>query len=291
MTPPLIVRNVSRSFGRTRALRGVSLEAGSGILGLLGPNGAGKSTLMHILATYLRPTEGTVLWRGTDIAEDPDALRSELGYLPQDFGVYDNLTPVEFIEYIGALRKTGSGGSTGHVTDVLELVGLSDVRNRPLGTFSGGMRQRVGIAQALVSDPDLLIVDEPTVGLDPGERVRFRNLLGELASRRVIVLSTHLVADIEAAASTVAILRRGELLARATPEELVERVVGAVWEWTVPRSELSATKRDHRISQVRQRDDGVEVRAVSRRRPVERATSVRPTLEDAYLSLLDGEGR
>ena len=173
----LTIDRVSKRYGRnTLALQDFSLELGSGVLGLLGPNGAGKTTLMSILATITKPTSGTIRWNGTDLAVDPNAIRRVLGYLPQDFGVYPNLNAIEFLEYLAAVKGLDSTTVRRRIDELLNLVNLTDVRKRPLGGYSGGMRQRIGIAQALLNDPKLLIVDEPTAGLDPEERVRFRNL-------------------------------------------------------------------------------------------------------------------
>ena len=200
------------------------------MLGLLGPNGAGKSTLMRILATITKPTEGRVRWNGEDIATSPDGLRSVLGYLPQDFGVYPNLTAVEFLEYLAAVKGLESGVARRRIDELLALVNLTDARKRPLGGYSGGMKQRIGIAQALLNDPKLLIVDEPTVGLDPEERVRFRNLLSDLGGERIVILSTHIVSDVEAAANEIAIVDRGRLLTHAEPEALLAGVqLPATW--------------------------------------------------------------
>jgi len=177
----LRIEQVGKRYGRdVWALRAFTLDLAPGVLGLLGPNGAGKSSLMRILATVTRPTEGRVTWDGVEIAREPDVLRRVLGYLPQDFGVYPNLTPREFLDYLAAARGLDARAARARIADLLELVNLTDARDQPLGGFSGGMRQRVGIAQALLNDPRLLIVDEPTGGLDPEERVRFRNLLSDL---------------------------------------------------------------------------------------------------------------
>lgn len=286
--PALVLDDVGKRYGDVWGVRDVSLELGSGVLGLLGPNGAGKSTLMRILTTSHRPSEGTVTWNGTDVATDPDAVREVLGYLPQDFGVYPDLTAREFLEYLAALRGLGRSGANERIAELLDLTNLRDAADRRLSTFSGGMRQRVGIAQALLTDPALLVVDEPTVGLDPQERVRFRNVLSALADDRVVVLSTHIVPDVEATASEVAVLNDGRLVTHSTPERLLSRVEGHVWEWTVSGDELQDVKDAHRVSTTARRRDGVHVRTVGRERPGPFATPVEPTLEDAYLALLDG---
>ena len=210
----LTVEKLSKRYGRAaQALRDVDLRLEPGVLGLLGPNGAGKSTLMRILATVTRASSGRVLWNDEDIARNPDVLRDVLGYLPQDFGVYPNLNALEFLEYLAAVKGIAASAARKRIGELLELVNLSDAAKRPLGGYSGGMRQRVGIAQALLNDPQLLIVDEPTAGLDPEERVRFRNLLSELSGERIVILSTHIVSDVEAVATSIAILAHGQLLA------------------------------------------------------------------------------
>src|ERR1700733_3735003 len=275
-----------RYSGGVQALSNVSITLGPGVLGLLGPNGAGKSTLMRILATITQPTSGKVLWNNSDVARNPDALRDVLGYLPQDFGVYPNLSALEFLEYLAAGKGIAAGAARRRIAELLELVNLTDVAKRPLGGFSGGMRQRVGIAQALLNDPQLLIVDEPTAGLDPEERVRFRNLLSELSGERVIILSTHIVSDVEATATDIALISSGTLVAHATPEELLRRVEGKVWEGVVPSTELQSIKQQYLVSGTARRADGVHVRMLAPSAPTG-AQPIAPTLEDAYLYCLN----
>jgi ABC-2 type transport system ATP-binding protein len=214
----LTLENVSKRFrGGNYGVRDVSLTLTGGVVGLLGPNGAGKTTLMQMIATITRPTAGRIVFRGEDLARNPDAIRRTLGYLPQDFGVYDNLTALEFLGYIAALKGVRDRA---RIMSMLELVNLHHVANRVVGGFSGGMRQRLGIAQALINDPDLLIVDEPTAGLDPEERVRFRNVLAEIGFTKLVILSTHIVSDIESIATQIAIMREGSLIKLATPQEM-----------------------------------------------------------------------
>ena len=282
----LIIDKVSKRYGSNNwALRGFSLELGPGVLGLLGPNGAGKTTLMSILATITRATEGNVTWNGTDLATSPDTLRAVLGYLPQDFGVYPNLNAVEFLEYLAAVKGLDGTTSRRRIEELLDLVNLTDVRKRPLGGYSGGMKQRVGIAQALLNDPQLLIVDEPTAGLDPEERVRFRNLLSELSGERIVILSTHIVSDVEATATSIALISQGTLVAHAPPEKLLAEVEGKVWEWTIPSADLTTAKQKYLISSTTRRSDGVHARVLARQAPA-RAVPVLPNLEDAYLFCL-----
>jgi ABC-2 type transport system ATP-binding protein len=279
----LVIDNVSKRYrGDVWALRGFSLELQPGVLGLLGPNGAGKSTLMSILSTITRASEGTVRWNDVDIARHPDALRSVLGFLPQDFGVYPNLNALEFLEYMAAVKGLETKTARRRIDELLTLVNLNDVRKRPLGGFSGGMKQRIGIAQALLNDPQLLIVDEPTAGLDPEERVRFRNLLSELSGERIVILSTHIVSDVEATATDIALIAKGMLVAHATPEQLLREVEGNVWEWVIPSSELNAAKQRYLISNTARRSDGVHARVLAPEAPAG-ALPVAATLEDAYI--------
>jgi ABC-2 type transport system ATP-binding protein len=283
----LVVEAVSKTYrGNVRALRDFVLTLRPGVLGLLGPNGAGKSTLMRILATVTRPTSGRVLWNGDDIAQRPDALRGVLGYLPQDFGIYPNLTALEFLGYLAAVKGIRTATARQRVRDLLELVNLADAARRPLGGYSGGMRQRVGIAQALLNDPELLIVDEPTAGLDPEERVRFRNLLSELSGERVVILSTHIVSDVEAVATEIALIARGQLIAHGPPEALLSAVNGKVWEVVVPSGELPALREKHLVSSFAHRSDGVHARVIGSSAPRSEARALDPSLEDAYLAAL-----
>ena len=270
-------------------LRDFTLELRPGVLGLLGPNGAGKSTLMRILATITKATTGRVTWNGTDIAKSPDVLRAVLGYLPQDFGVYPNLTVVEFLEYMAAIKGLDSKSAKKRIDELLQVVNLVEAVKRPLGGYSGGMKQRVGIAQALLNDPKVLIVDEPTVGLDPEERVRFRNLLSDLSGERIVILSTHIVSDVEATATRIALVNKGQLLRESAPEELLKEIERKVWEWTVTSAELVTLKQKHIVSGTIRRSDGVQVRVVSESQPDPNAQSISPNLEDAYLYFIGGK--
>jgi ABC-2 type transport system ATP-binding protein len=269
-------------------LRNFSLDIKPGILGLLGPNGAGKSTFMRMLATITKPTDGVILWNNIDVVRSPDTLRAILGYLPQDFGVYPNLNAVEFLEYMAAIKGLDSTTAKKRIDELLELVNLKDAAKRPLGGYSGGMKQRVGIAQALLNDPQLLIVDEPTVGLDPEERVRFRNLLSDLSGERIVILSTHIVSDVEATATRIALVNKGKLLCESAPEDLLGELEGKVWEWSVSSDDLTALKQKHIVSGTIRKSDGVQVRAVSTTQPEAQARNVDPNLEDAYLYFIGG---
>lgn len=279
----LEIRSVGKRYDDVWALRDVSLEADRGVVGLLGPNGAGKSTLMRILATITRPTDGRVLWRGRPLDDEPDRLRRVLGYLPQEFGLYPKLTAREFLRYLASAKGLSADQ---RVDELLTLVNLREAADRALEGFSGGMRQRVGIAQALLNDPELLIVDEPTVGLDPEERARFRSLLSELAGDRIVLLSTHIVSDVEAAAERIAVLDDGRLRASGAPEELLSAVEGRVWELVVDSGRLPELRSRYPVASAVHRADGAHVRLVAGEPPSDDARPAAPTLEDAYLDLM-----
>jgi ABC-2 type transport system ATP-binding protein len=292
MAVELKIDNVSKQYRKDIwGLHDFSLTLTPGVLGLLGPNGAGKSTLMRILATITKPTGGKVTWNGTEVAKDPNTVRRVLGYLPQDFGVYPNLTPQEFLEYIAAAKQVVGKVARDRIDGLLQLVNLTDARNRPLGGFSGGMKQRVGIAAALLNDPQLLIVDEPTAGLDPEERVRFRNLLSDMSGDRIVILSTHIVSDVEAVATEIALIRSGSLLGHASPEKLLQSLDGKVWEAVISSDHLADFKKQWLVSGTMRRSDGVRVRVVSDTRPTPDAQAVPPNLEDAYLYFVSGSSR
>ena len=287
----LTVSHLSKQYRRNLwGLRDFDLELGPGVIGLLGPNGAGKSTLMRMLATITQPSEGTVKWNGVDIVKSPETIRAVLGYLPQDFGIYPNLSGLEFLEYMAAIKGMDAKSSRRRIEELLTVVNLVGAARRPLGGYSGGMKQRVGIAQALLNDPQLLIVDEPTVGLDPEERVRFRNLLSDLAGERIIFLSTHIVSDVEAAATEIVVINKGRKLLHAAPEKLLQLLDGKVWQWIVPSADLPALKQNHILSGTVRRQDGVQVRVVSDAPPAPEAQVIPPSLEDVYLYLVSQNG-
>ena len=268
-------------------VRDLSFSVRGGVLGLLGPNGAGKTTLMQMLATITKPTAGAIRFRDVDVVANPDALRRRLGYLPQDFGVYDNLTAFEFLSYFAALKGVRDAK---RVHAMLETVNLHAVAKRTVGGFSGGMKQRLGIAQALINDPDLVIVDEPTAGLDPEERVRFRNVLSDLGAGRLVILSTHIVSDVESIATEIAIMRQGTLLALAPPEELLRQASGSVWEVVLPSERFDVVRRTMHVSGAVRKTDGVHARIVAPERPSADAVAAEPTLEDAFLFTMNFAG-
>jgi ABC-2 type transport system ATP-binding protein len=279
----LTIESVSKRYrSGTVAVDNLSLSCGTGIVGLLGPNGAGKSTLMQMIVTLTRPTSGRILFQGRDVQREPDYVRARLGYLPQDFGVYDSVTAFEFISYLGGLKGIRSRSK---VMEVLEVVNLHALAHQAVRTFSGGMKQRLGIAQALVNDPELLIVDEPTAGLDPEERIRFRTLLSTLGRTSLVILSTHIVSDIAAAAGHIAVMQKGRLLTIGTPEEILSSASGRVWEAVLSSAEFEHQRSELRISSALQKADGVHLRFVGPGGSSIGATPVEPELDDAYLLL------
>jgi ABC-type multidrug transport system ATPase subunit len=280
----LKIENVSKRFrAGNYGVRDLSLEAKSGVIGLLGPNGAGKTTLMQMIATLTRPTSGRILFHGEDVAKRPNDLRRKLGYLPQDFGVYDNLTATEFLSYFAALKGVRSKQ---RVMEMLESVNLHGVAHRTVGGFSGGMKQRLGIAQALINDPELVIVDEPTAGLDPEERVRFRNVLSEIGFGKLVILSTHIVSDVESIATEIAVMKNASLLTIATPETMLRRCEGHVWQSVVASGQFDQLRTTLKISSAVRKPDGVHIRFVGPS-PEIAATAAEPELEDAFLYLMN----
>jgi len=282
------IASLTKTFGRVEALRRVDLSIGRGMFGLLGPNGAGKTTLMRILAGIVQPTAGTVRVGGSDHATDAGkrATKSILGYLPQELGMYPELTAEQLVDYMAILKGIDDGRlRRKRVEDVLEMVALSAVATRKIRTFSGGMKRRVGIAQALVNDPKLLIVDEPTAGLDPEERIRFRNLLVRLAGERTVLLSTHIVEDIGQTCRDLAVLGKGRILFRGSPADLAGVAEGHVWSLVTPRVEEPAEGTT--IVSMLHLADGVQLRVVGPR-PGPQATPAAPSLEDGYVRLMQG---
>lgn len=280
----LTIEKVSKRFrAGNYGVRDLSLEVKSGVIGLLGPNGAGKTTLMQMIATITRPTSGRILFHGEDVVKRPNALRRRLGYLPQDFGVYDNLTATEFLTYFAALKGVRSKQ---RVMEMLESVNLHGVANRAVGGFSGGMKQRLGIAQALINDPELVIVDEPTAGLDPEERVRFRNVLSEIGFGKLVILSTHIVSDVESIATEIAVMKNGALLTLATPETMLRMCEGHVWQSVVSSEQFEQLRPTLKISSAVRKPDGVHIRFVGSS-PAIVANAAEPELEDAFLYLMN----
>ncbi len=278
----LEIRDVVKTFGKdVTAVDGVSLTLEAGVVGLIGHNGAGKTTLMQMIATLTRPTSGQILFRGVDIAARPDAIRCRLGYLPQDFGVYPNLSALEFMQYFAALKGVRDPARIGRL---LELVNLHEQAKRPAASFSGGMRRRLGIAQALLADPDILIVDEPTAGLDPEERLRFRNLLAELAFDKLVIMSTHIVSDVESIAGRLAIMRSGKLVAFETPAAILAKARGQVWSASVGAAQYDELRARVHVLHAQRQGETMALRIAHARSPCQGASAAEPSLEEALMA-------
>jgi len=275
-----------KHYGKFQALDHVSLTIGRGMFGLLGPNGAGKTTLMKIVTTLLRPTSGQIMVNGHSVEADPHYVRQNLGYLPQEFGFYRGLNAYELLDYIGTMKHIARLQRREQIERVLEEVNLTKEAKRHVGGYSGGMKQRLGIAQALLGDPALIVVDEPTAGLDTEERIRFRNLLARISGQRVVVLSTHIVADIEASCTQVAVLNRGRLVFNGTPAQLVDQAREKVWEIEVPTSEYEAIEALYPIISSRIENGVMTLRVVAAEKPLGRTVSIQPGLEDGYVVVM-----
>ena len=289
----LEIRNLVKVYpGPVAALQGVSLEVPQGMFGLLGPNGAGKTTLMRIVAGLLEPTSGTVHFNGEDIVDDPRRIRRQLGYLPQDFGFYPHLTGESMLRFLLVLKGVQAPhGMKNLAAELLDRVNLSYAAKRKVKGYSGGMRQRLGIAQALAGDPKLLVVDEPTAGLDPEERLRFYRLLAELAEDRTVLLSTHIVDDISVLCPRVAIMYNGRFVADTTPAEARGRLAGTIYQGEVEKDDLAAFDQDYRVTQAILIEGRNQVRIhLEEGQAPEGFEAAEPTLEDAYLLLAQANG-
>lgn len=283
----LTITNLNKQYNTQKtALSNYSLTINKGVLGLLGPNGAGKSTLMKIIATISKPSGGSLLLDGVDIVQNPNTIRKVLGYLPQDFGVYPNLNAYEFLTYIAAMKGLGGKALHKRIELLLEGVNLIADAKRPIGTYSGGMKQRIGIAQALLNDPKVLIFDEPTVGLDPEERMRFRQLIADLAQDCIVILSSHIVSDIETIADEVAIMQDGKLITHGPQHEIIKQAEGKIFEVLLDYAALNDFKHQYKVIDTARQADQIKVRYIANQPHVAASSiSVNATLEDAYLFL------
>lgn len=278
----LEIRNVVKQFGKNvTAVDDVSLQLQRGVVGLIGHNGAGKTTLMQMIATLTKPSSGQIIFQGVDILKFPDAIRTRLGFLPQDFGVYPNLSALEFMQYFAALKGVRDPE---RIRYLLELVNLTEHAQRSASAFSGGMRRRLGIAQALLNDPDILVVDEPTAGLDPEERLRFRNLLSELGNEKLVLMSTHIVSDVESVASELAIMRNGKLIGFDTPENMITNAHGQVWSVQLPIAEAELLRQRFQILHAQRQAEMMLLRIAHPVQPHADAVMVLPNLEDALMA-------
>ena len=277
----LVLDRVTKQYGPKIACDRISLQAGPGVYGLLGANGAGKTTLLRMICGVLRPTSGDIRFAGLDVSSE--GYRARLGYLPQDFGYYPEFTALDFLLYLAALKGLPRAAARQQSRDLLELVGRTGEAGHRIRTFSGGMRQRLGIAQALLGDPQLLVLDEPTAGLDPKERVRFRNLIARLGARRTVLLSTHIVSDVEHIAGTILILKSGVLLQSGPRDAVLQAVQGKVWTCTLPPAEAEALCARYPAADTCPAGEKVALRLLADVCPCPGAQPAEPTLEDLYL--------
>jgi ABC-type multidrug transport system ATPase subunit len=279
----LEIRNVVKTYDKSvTAVDNISLSLTRGVIGLIGHNGAGKTSLMQMIATLTRPSSGQILFNGVDIVSNPNAIRSRLGFLPQDFGVYPNLSALEFMQYFAALKNVRNPAP--RIRHLLELVNLHEHAKRPAASFSGGMRRRLGIAQALLNDPDILIVDEPTAGLDPEERLRFRHLLSELGFKKLVIMSTHIVSDVESIASQLAIMRQGKLIAFETPDAILHHARGQIWSATIASGDYDALSAQVHVLQAQRQGASVSLRIAHPHLPCAGAQEAEPSLEEALMA-------
>lgn len=278
----LEVRNLSKSFGKKEVLHNLNIEFGKGIYGLLGPNGAGKTTLMNLIVNLLKPTSGEVLYDGVSVADRKSTFISKLGFLPQYPGYYKNYSAVEFLQYISALKGI-KGSNKKQIDELLDFVNLAQDKNRKIGTFSGGMLRRVGLAQTLLGSPEVIILDEPTAGLDPIERIRLRNLLSEIAVNRTVIVATHIVPDIEYIANNIVILFEGKVVVNSSPDRLIEKASGKVWSVKTDIKTAEKYIAKYKVSNIYQTENVYDLRIVCEERPVDSAKQIVPSLEDAFL--------
>lgn len=271
------------SYGTKQALKGISMTLNPGIYGLLGPNGAGKSTAMNIITGNLRQTGGTVLYDGQDIRTLGKEFRARVGYCPQQQTLYPNFTAEQFLYYIASLHGMKKQAAGERIDWALKLLVLDDVRRKPIRSFSGGMKQRLMIAQSILHDPDILILDEPTAGLDPKQRIAVRNLIGQIALHKIVIISTHVVSDVEYIAKELLLLSEGKLLRQSAPKELLHDLHQRVWEVTVEESQIPTARNLGKISGIAKEEDAVCLRLISDTKPDLPCRSVRPALEDVYL--------
>lgn len=282
----LRIDHMTKQFKDKRAVDDVSLTLTSGVWGLLGANGAGKTTLMRMVAGILQPTKGEIYYDGVEIGTLGAAWRDVFGYLPQEFGFYPEFTVKNYLEYMAALKGLTRADTKKRICDLLELLTLSDVQSKKIVKLSGGMKRRVGIAQALLNEPKVLFLDEPTSGLDPGERVRFRNLLSEFAHDRIVLISTHIVSDVEYIATQNAVMKDGAIIARGTTEQLVQQIAGKVWSAHIQPEELPRWEHRLRVVSLRNEEDGsIAMRYLAEKPEVPQSKHIEPRLEDLYLWL------
>lgn len=276
-------KNVTKRYGEVKAVSEVSCVMGKGIYGLLGVNGAGKTTLMRMLCTIIQPSQGEILWDGKDIWELGETYRAVLGYLPQEFGYYPDLSVYDYLMYISSIKGLKIAFARRKVRQLLKQVGMEKFSKRKMKNLSGGMVRRVGIAQAMLNDPKILVLDEPTAGLDPNERIRFRNLISELSEERLVLLSTHIVSDIEYIANGIMLMKEGNLFYTGTADDLLSSMKERVWQCHVPRNMVDKYMKKYLVGNIKTTEAGAELRIISRKKPTENAVPVEKNLEDVFL--------
>lgn len=279
----LTISNLTKDFGSFRAVDQVTFTMHSGVYGLLGVNGAGKTTLMRMLTTLIPPTGGEIRWDGQDVFRMDSAYRKLLGYLPQDFGYYPDFSIYDYLMYIASIKGIRPAAAKQRALRLLKQVGLSQAGHKKMKTLSGGMKRRVGIAQAMLNDPKILILDEPTAGLDPNERIRFRNLISELSEDRIVLLSTHIVSDIEYIASEILLMKDGRITLSGTAEEVIASMPERVWLFSVPREQVDRYLAAYRVSNLKTTPAGATLRVLSAECPAIGAVETAATLEDVFL--------
>ena len=279
----LRICNLSKDFDGFKAVNNFSYHMDCGVYGLLGVNGAGKTTLMRMLTTLMHPTSGQITWDGEDIFAMDGKYRMLLGYLPQDFGYYPDFSVYDYLMYIATLKGIRPAVAKQRVKELLKQVGLVKARNKKMKTLSGGMKRRAGIAQAMLNDPKILILDEPTAGLDPSERIRFRNLISELSEDRIVLLSTHIVSDIEYIANDILLMKDGQLVISGTSEDIIDSMPESVWISCVSKNSIDYCLKKFKVSNVKTIPGGAELLIISRKQPTENAIQVDATLEDVFL--------
>lgn len=279
----LEMNKLTKKFGDVTAVKQLNLSMTGGVYGLLGKNGAGKTTLMRMLCTLLRPTEGEILCNGRDIFKMAGEYRRFLGYLPQDFGFYPEFTVEDYLLYIGAIKGLPPSVAKKRTKELLAAVGLEKYAGRKMKKLSGGMKRRTGIAQAMMNQPEILILDEPTAGLDPNECIRFRNLISEFSEDRLVLLSTHIVSDVEYIAHDIWLMNEGKIVRQGTPKQITESMKQRVWEFCADRKEISWLAAKYKISNIKTENQRVQVRLLAGEKPAEGAREVTPSLEDAFL--------
>ncbi|WMM26369.1 ABC transporter ATP-binding protein [Tissierella sp. MB52-C2] len=287
----LEIKNLTKSYGKKNANNNITLTLENGVYGLLGPNGAGKTTLMKQIVTLIKPTNGEIIYNGKKIYSIEDKYRGVIGYLPQEFGAYKNFSAKNFLKYVAALKGIDKNETNGKIDELLNLVGLYDVRNKAVGKFSGGMKRRVGIAQVLLNDPKIIILDEPTAGLDPQERARFRNLLSEISKDKIIILSTHIISDIESIAKETIMIKNGEIIMKGSHREILSDMNGKVYRIrTNDENQLAEIQNKYKVVNLQRGIDFTELRIVSDKViAYANAEIIEPKFEDVYMFYFDLE--